>query len=332
VLEKKAIAYQPAIAKDMLFYTSGYTWCKSKMAVIKMKPLVKQAEPATHPFSGFRNFMVAILRNRVFLICLLLALLVFTIQGFTALFALPSVFYLGFAFAGFVWAAFRAYKDLSVAYRNVITPKPVEKIARSELSISFLSGNAYAYAIGDPYAGQNHYITKMQKTRGVKSRFDERGVFYINDQVYYRMSKASLTINIRIENSGDLPLDVLVIRLENNLDLNYLKLAKDEICLHGKKLSLPFPLQSGEFALLQAKYEIIASKDSTNDLFAADFRALPRSILHELAFDTNDAHGKRQTYSSKIETSSKPLIDLYVKQWREFDQQEYLFFAGHSTP
>jgi len=302
------------------------------MAIIKMKPFVKETGLSMHPFSGFRNFMVAVLRNWIFLLFLVLTILAFSLQWINPRFALPPVYYVGFAFVGFVWSAFRAYKDLSVAYRNLLVPKPVEKIARSELSISSLSGNAYTYSIADPYAGQNHHITKMQKTRSVKCHFDGRGVFYINDQVYYRMSKASLTINIRVENSGDLPLEVLAIRLENNLDLNYLKFSKDEVCLYGKKLSLPCPLQNGEFVLLQAKYEIAASKDSTNDLFAADFRALPRLIVHELSFDTKDVHGEQQTFNSKIETSSKPLIDLYTKQWREYDQKEYLFFAGHNTP
>jgi hypothetical protein len=296
-----------------------------------MKPSAKKTEQSMHPpFSGFSNFMIAVLWNRVFLIFFVLAMLVFGLQSITHWFALPSVYYVGFAFAGFVWSAFRAYKDLSQAYRNILTPKPVEKIPRSELSISLLSGNAYAYSIADPYAGQNHHITKMQKTKGVKCRFDARGVFYINDEVYYRMSNARLTINIRMENSGELPLEVLAIHLENNLDLNYLKFTRGEVCLHGKKIGLPFPLQSGEFVLLQAKYEITASKDATNDLFAADIQALPRSILHEISFETNDVQGKRQTTTSKIETASKPLIDLYVKQWREYDQQEFLFFAGYT--
>ena len=274
--------------------------------------------------------MIAILRNRIFLLFLVLAMLALSLQWINPRFSLPMVYYFGFAFVGFAWSAFRAYRDLSLAYRNLLIPKPVEKIARSELSISFLAGNEYAYSISDPYAGQNLHITKMQKTRGVKCRFDGRGVFYINEEVFYRMSKASLTINIRMENSGDLPLEVVAIRLENNLDLNYLKFSRDEVCLYGKKLHLPFPLQSGEFVLLQAKYEISASKDSTNDLFAADFRALPRSILHEISLDTKDAHGKQQTTVSKIETPSKPLIDLYVKQWREYDQKESLFLAGHT--
>jgi hypothetical protein len=300
------------------------------MANSKMKPFVKRTDLSMRPFAGFRNFLVAILRNRIFLLFLVLDALALSLQWMAPRFSLPQGYYFGFAFVGFVWSAFRAYRDLSLAYRNILSPKLVEKNPRSELSISFLSGNEYAYSIADPYAGQNLHITRMQKTRGVKCRFDGRGVLYINDKVYYSMSKASLAINIRMENSGDLPLEVLSIRLENNLDLNYLNLSNAEVFLAGKKLCFPLPLKSGEFALLQSKYKISASPGSNDGLFAAEFQALPRSILHEISFDTRDVHGKGQTYRSTIETSSRPLIDLYVNQWREFDQDEYVFLAGYS--
>ena len=301
------------------------------MAITKLQPLVMKTDPSLPPFFGFRNFIVAILRNRIFLLFLVLDALALSLQWLNPLFSLPQSYYFGLAFAGFVWSAFRAYRDLSLAYRNILFPKPVEKIPRSELSVSFLTGNEYAYSISDPYAGHNLHITRIQKTRGVKCRFDGRGVFLINDKVYYPMSKASLTINIRMENTGDLPLEVLSIHLENRLDLNYLSLSNEEVSLYGKKLGFPFPLKSGEFVLLQSKYTISASKDSNDDLFAADFRALPRSILHEISFDTRDIQGKVQTYVASIETPSRPLIDLYVKQWQEFDQDEYLLLAGHST-
>jgi hypothetical protein len=111
--------------------------------------------------------------------------------------------------------------------------------------------------------------------------------------------------------------------------LNYLSLSDAEVFLVGKKLCFPLLLQSGEFVLLQAKYIVSASKGSGNHLFAADFRALPRSISHEVSCNIRDLHGKEQTYLSTIEMPSKPLVDLYVKQWREFDQDEYLLLAGY---
>jgi len=52
--------------------------------------------------------------------------------------------------------------------------------------------------------------------------------------------------------------------------------------------------------------------------------------LHELSFDTVNVNGRRHTYVSEIETSTGPLKELYVKQWREYDQEEYLVIAGYS--
>lgn len=296
-----------------------------------MKPLEKKTDASTPPFFGFKDFMAAVLRNRIFLFCAALDIIALILAWFKLVPLLLPVYYVGLAFVGFVWAAFRAYRDLSLAYRDVVSPQPVEKVLRSEISISFPVGNEYAYSISDPYVDKNLYITRMQKTRGVKCRFDERGIFFINGKVYYPMTRASLTINFRVENTGDLPLEVLTVHFDNNLDLNYLKLFNDDVFESGKKLRFPFSLKSGEFVLLQAQYKISAGKDSSNDLFAADFRALPRLILHELSFDTRDVHGREQTMHATIEVPSKPLIDLYVKQWREFDQDEYLFLAGQST-
>ena len=82
-----------------------------------------------------------------------------------------------------------------------------------------------------------------------------------------------------------------------------------------------------EIIAIQIKYKISTNQGSNAALFAADFRALPRSILHEFSFDTIDLMGNEQIYTLEIETPSKSLIDMYVKQWREYDQDEYLVLA-----
>jgi hypothetical protein len=103
-----------------------------------------------------------------------------------------------------------------------------------------------------------------------------------------------------------------------------------EAFVNGTKLRFPLHLKRGEFVILQSRSRIFLSKGSSIAEFAADFRSLPKSILHEISFDTTDVAGRRQTYVSKTETSSKPLKDLYANQWREFCQEEYLVIAGYS--
>ena len=294
-----------------------------------MKSLIMKTNLPAPLFSEFRNFIAAIFRKWEFLLLLFLDLVALIIGFINPDFSLPEIYYLGFVFAGFIASAFHVYRDQLSVYKNIVS-KPTEKIPKSELSISSVVGNEYAYSISDPYFGQNPYITRMQKSKGVKCYFDGRGVFYINDEVYYVMSKGSLAVNIRIENSGDLPLDVLAIHAENSVDLRHLQILQDGVFLNGNKLRSPFHLKKGEFVVLQSRSKISFSKGSNHALFAADIRSLPKSILHEISFDTMDVDGKRQTYVSKIETPSRPLIDLYVNQWREYDQEEYLVLAGYS--
>ena len=149
-----------------------------------MKPLIMKTNLPVPPFSEFRNFIVAIFRRWEFLLLLFLDIAALIIGFIRTEFSLPEIYYLGFVFAGFIASAFHVYRDLWSAYQALI-PVPVEKVPKSELTISSVVGDEYKYSISDPYAGQNLYITKMQKTSGAKCRFDEKGVFYINDVVYY---------------------------------------------------------------------------------------------------------------------------------------------------
>jgi len=281
------------------------------------------------PLSKFKNFIFEIVRKRVFLVSMILGASALVIQLTLAEFSLPQFYTFGFVFLGLAWSAYQAYKDLSLKYQKALSQIPVEEIRVSNFLISYLHGNEYAYSLPEPFSGRNGLITKMQNTKGVKSHFDERGIFYVNDKVYYLMGKGELEINIQLQNSGDLPLDVLSVEVDHNLGLNHLLLSHDGIFLHGKQLLLPYHLESGELVTFQARYTVSLNRGSNNALFAADFRALPKVITHHISVSTMDTSNSRQTYHSELKTPSRPLIDLYVKQWREYDQEEYLVLAGY---
>lgn len=281
------------------------------------------------PISEFRNFISAVLRKKVFLLFLLLCIVGIILQWSFSVSFLPQVYYFGIIFIGFVWSAFQVYRDLSLAHQKALAQNATKKTPGAELSISLINGNEYAFSISDPYEGKNLHITKIQKNKKVKSHFDERGIFHIDGKVYYLMGKGSLEINFQIQNSGDMPLDILSIYTEDNLNLNHLRIIHEGVFLHGNRLQLPLHLKNGELVNLHIRYEISINKGSSNSFFAADFRALPRSISHEISFDIKGADEKKQTYISKVKIPSKPLVDLYVNQWREYDQEEYLIFAGY---
>lgn len=281
------------------------------------------------PLSEFKSFTRAILKKRVFLFSMFLGVTALVIQLTLSEFSLPQFYTFGFVFLGLAWSAYQAYKELSLKYQKALSQIPAEEIKISNFSISYVHGNEYAYSLPDPFSGRSDLITKMQNTKGVKSHFDERGIFFVNDKVYYLMGKGELEINVQLQNSENRALDVLSVEVDHNLNLNHLLLSHDGIFLHGKQFPFPYRMESGELITLQARYAISLNRGTNDALFAADFRALPKLITHNITVNTVGTDDSRQTYISELKIPSKSLIDLYVKQWREYDQEEYLVLAGY---
>ncbi|HAV77105.1 MAG TPA: hypothetical protein DCX53_07110 [Anaerolineae bacterium] len=279
--------------------------------------------------SELRTFIVAILKKPVSLISFLLGIAALSVQLTLSEFSLPQFYSCGILFLGFAWSAFQVFRDLSLEYQKVIYTQPFEKIPKSNISISFIERNEYRYSISDPYTGQNNNITKMLKNKKVKSHFDERGVFHVNGKIYYCMGKGNLEINIQLQNIGDVSLDVLSMDVDNDLDLNHLLLIPMGIYFAGDNLRFPMHLKKGDLINVQIRYKVSINRGSHEGLFAADLHSLPRLISHEISTETMDENGNNRAYISEFKTSTKPLIDLYVKQWREYGQEEYLILAGY---
>ncbi len=290
----------------------------------------KQKEKLPKPrFSEFRNFILGLFRRQVFPFLLLLGVLVFLVPILIPEFSIPIVLGVCIILVGFVWAAFLDHRDLLRGHQIAAVTIPREKNKRSGVAISFVSGNEFQYSIADPYSGQNLHITQMQNNKGVKCHFDERGRFLINGEVYYLLGRGNLEINFQLYNSGDVSLDILSVYVDDNLELNHLRIYLDGIFLLGNKVRFPLHLKKGGFITLQSRHTISLGTGSTDTLFAADILALPESVLYDVIVNTSNENGKRQSFVAELPVSSRSLVDLYVNQWREYDQQEFLSLAGH---
>jgi len=295
-----------------------------------MKP-AKQKEKLPSPrFSEFRNFILGLFKRRVFMYFWLFGVLAILAPIVIPEYPLFIVIGICIIFAGFIWTAFLDHRELLRAYQGAVVTVPIEKNKRSGVAISFVPENEYRYSIADPYSGQNLHITQMQKNEGMKCHFDERGRFLINDEVYYLMGRGGLELNFQLLNSGDIPLDILSVYVDDNLELNHLRIYLDGIYLHGNKVRFPLHLEKGEFITLQSRHRISHGMGSNDSLFAADMRSLPKTILYDVIVNTSNEYGKRHSYVAQLAASSKSLVDLYINQWREYGQQEYLVLAGHT--
>ena len=294
-----------------------------------MKPAQQTEKPPKPRFSEFKNFILGLLKRQIFRFFLVLGTLALLFPIVIPDFSLPAVFGVCIIFIGFIWAAFLDSRDQLIAYQRAVVTVPREKNKRSGVAISFVSENEYLYAIADPYSGQNHQITRMQNNNDMKCHFDERGIFFIDGEVYYVMARGGLEINFQLFNSGDVPLDILSIYVDDSLELSHLRIYLDGVYLRGNKVRFPLHLKKGELITLQSRHKISLGMGSTDALFAADFRSLPKTILYDVIVNTSNDRGKRQSYVAELGTPSKSLVDLYVNQWREYGQQEYLVLAGY---
>lgn len=148
-------------------------------------------------------------------------------------------------------------------------------------------------------------------------------------RVYYLLGRGNLEINFQLYYSGDVSLDILSVYVDDNLELNHLRIYLDGIFLLGNKVRFPLHLKKGGFITLQSRHTISLGTGSTDTLFAADILALPESVLYDVIVNTSNENGKRQSFVAELPVSSRSLVDLYVNQWREYDQQEFLSLAGH---
>ena len=281
--------------------------------------------------ASFLDFILSVFKQRFFILCLFVVILALVLQFLVQRYTLPSVAYVIMLFIGFIGAAYRVQQDVALAYERNRTTVPIRKNRRSGVTVSFTPGGEYAYSISDPYAGQDAHITRMQSTQGMNCRFDARGRFFIDGQVYYLMGRGGLELNFQLLNSGDAPLEITGIHVYDDLTLNHLRIYNEGVYLQGGRVRLPLQLGKGELLTLQARHKISLALGSNDALFAADFRALPRYILHEIIVEATGTGGNRQRFTGELKTPSGALKSVYVKQWREYEQEEYLVLAGEGA-
>ena len=294
-----------------------------------MKRLRERFKSISPIFQDLNLFVVALTKKLLFRLTLLVTFIDLIDYYLIPEFRLNRIYYLGFAVIGFVWSTFEVYRDLLLTYRKSV---PEVKVLTSKLSVSFVEGNEYAFSLDHPYKGeiQEFRMEKIRRDNTIKTHFDENEVFFVSDKAYYELPEGWLAINIRLENIGDFPIDILAINSNNSLNMtDGMGMHTEDVLISNNSVLYPLHIEMGEIRILKVKYSISTNLFSNTAQFAASFRSLPKSIWHEVSFDTIDLKGKKQLYKIKAETFLRPLIDLYVNQWRRYYQSDYLRLAGY---
>lgn len=282
-----------------------------------------------HPlFLDLRIYFLALLKKWLFWLFLILDAIALIIQFLDPRFRLEQIYYIGFALIGFAWSSFEVYRELLQAHRKVL-PEKFNPI--SSLAISFVEGNEYSVFIDEPYPYSNIQIVLNQIEREkLESHYDEYGILFVDGKPYYQLPSAYIDMNLRVENSGDLSIDI--IDIEKTVDLAYspVRVFSDAaINENGKAVIFPKHIKSGEIFLVKARVSVSVGISQNPAQFAATFRQLTTPFNATILFETLDSIGKNHSYGVKIKISWKPVIDLYINQWQQYYQKDYLRLAGY---
>jgi len=290
----------------------------SKQSKKKNKPI--------HPIiPDLTQFFGELIKRWFFWVTLISGIIGITVQYFYPNLRIPQYIFISLALFGFIWSAFEVYRNLALTYRklmpNVMNPY-------SELKISLVEGNEYSYEIGNPYEtleAQN-CLMKM-KLEKKEFHYDATGVLYIEDRPYYSLPPIYLTLNVRFENVGNVPIDVLANNISYSKDnFKPFNVYNNKIQIDNKDIVYPLHLDPKIIFLLNMSYSIQPEEtlSTTNAVLAVAISQLAPQFSIKLKVDTLDDIGNRKIYSLDKDVSSRPLVDSFVSQWQGYNQTELL--------
>jgi hypothetical protein len=267
----------------------------------------------------------------VFWIFLILDVIAVIVVYFAPKLQVPQYVYIVFALIGFFWAAFKVNQDLLIKY-NALSNDPSKAVLppKTSLSITLTEGNEYTYKISAPEdETAAYYLLKQAKESNAEQHYDENGVLYINDQPFYVLPHSEIFINPRIENDGNVPLDILVIEstCSHYDDNSPFQFIWNRVRVDEKNVTYPHHLEPGEIFLCKISHEV-HNKLKTTAQFAASIRDMDPNVKSIISIDTLDQNGTRKTLELRSTIATRPLIDLYIAQWQTYKQSELLRLAG----
>jgi len=281
-------------------------------------------------FADLWIFIRDLLKRWFFWLFLLVDIVAVIAQYINPHFQLPQPLYIIFALCVFAFSAFAVYRDLLIASRKNISSVPPLPV--SKLSLSFVEGNEYIYRLDNPY-DKKHLtptIFDIQRNNDIQSRW-EKDIFFVDDVIYYCLPRAYVVLNLRIENTGDIPIDIIALNARSSGEIPAAMLIYlEESHIGSKLLSFPIHLDKNNIVAINLDFKITTDILKTEAQFFADFRLIKKSFALAINLDTINDLAKKQEYKITNEIAWRPLVDLYVNQLRKYLQKEYLRLAGYT--
>jgi hypothetical protein len=173
---------------------------------------------------------------------------------------------------------------------------------------------------------------ELMNTDKEKIRYED-DLLYLDDKLQYWLPKMMLTINVRIENDGDVPIDILNIKnIYTPTDFYPLKIYQDEVQINSTNIDFPVNLEPTRIELIQL--QLVLSPDGSKVIsiaqIAASISKLRKSFSMDLLVDTLNKLGNQEEYKVPMNISFRPLVDDFVSQLQHYKQEDLLRIIQNS--
>jgi len=216
---------------------------------------------------------------------------------------LPQIVYWLLAIGGFFWAGYQVFRETVVKIPN--RAGNLIKRAKLSIKISLNEGNQYSYS-----------LDKLDQSAELPT-----------------LPNATFTLHIKIENNGNIPVEILSIGGSMSL-IGYplYSDSTDDFTLDDETFVCPFLLKIGKIITCHLITKIYPGPTDSDVLFAADFKKFSRlpksSQTMDVFVKVVNPDGDPIVFRHGFAISVKPLYDQYIALWKKMRKNELVRLAG----
>lgn len=277
-------------------------------------------EKTNNFIKSFSRFLIAVLKKWVFWI-FLLPNIVDLFTSYFKSFQIPYFLYFLIPLIGLLIACFLVYIDL-------LDKLPEETIPKSHIKISMVEGDEFTFSTGSPYNSLKAklFISQLEDKKEKEFHYEDE-VLFVEGKPQYWLPKLMLMINLRIENDGNIPIDILRILISYTIgNFSPLKFYLSSMLTYSKEIDFPLILKTSQIELIQIVCVLSPGDNEVVTIaqIAASINKLKKTLPIILNVDTLNNLGTRKEYITTLDISFRPLVDVFKSQLQHYHQDDLL--------
>jgi hypothetical protein len=269
-----------------------------------------------------KEYLATILKSWIlwlFIVCDFIGLIVSSIYS---KFNIPQPVFLLIALIAFIFAGYKAYYDILKSIPEKYKP------GISKLLISLIEGNSYNFS----------FVKQGIKEKSEKKKTREKSV---NDYKYIPTKDGDLPvvnidINLRIQNNGDIPLNIISINSDFAFDVRdpYRFMVPHVLTNSGNSVHYPILIAPNDVITFKIDYDIWPKEHFTEAQIAIKiFNNNKEDVLKdlEISVEVSNQSNEINKFANKFIISMKPLYDLLYSYWKIRGKKEILSLLNISN-